>query len=82
MMFHDVKTAIKKHDGFNAFYTTPLKTKNTKNISVLSSVKPFICIPEHSQANKPTNYGFIPYISIFCYNNAITYFKRSSVKCI
>jgi len=50
MMFHDVKTNIKKHFGFNAFYTTLTKPKNTQNIGVLSYIKPAICILGLSQA--------------------------------
>lgn len=82
MTTHDVKPTLKNHFGFNAFHTTLINPKNTQNISVLSSIKPSICIPVSLQANKPTNYGFIPSISTICYNNAITYFKRSFLKCI
>lgn len=78
MITHDVKPTLKKHFGFNAFQTTPLTPENTPFIVAKSS----ICMLGHSQANQPTNYGFIPSISIICYNNAITYFKRSFLKCI
>jgi len=82
MITHDVKPTLKTHFGFNAFYTTPIKPKNTQNISVLSSVKPFMCIPAHSLAYLPQNYAKNPYFVLICYNNAITHFKGVLIKCI
>jgi len=82
MIFHDVKQPLKKNVGFNAFYTTLPQPKNNQNISVLSSIKYSICIRGYSQAYFPQNYAKNPHFCIICYNNAITYFKRSSVKCI
>lgn len=82
MTTHDVKTNIKKHFGFNTFHTTPINPKNTQNIALLSSIKPSICMRGYSQAYFPTNYAKNPYFTTICYNIAITYFKRSLVKCI
>ena len=82
MIISDVKSTIKNPNGFNSFYTTLIIHKNTQNIGVLSSIKPFMCICGYSQAYITSNYAKIPYFYLNCYNNAITYFKRSSVKCI
>lgn len=52
MMFHEYKHNIKKHFGFNAVYTTPIKLKTTQNIGVLSSINGSMCIPARSQASR------------------------------
>ncbi len=82
MTLHNDKLALNKHFGFSAVHTTPTNLKNTQNIALLSSIKPSICIPALSQANKPKNYDKNTHSYLNCYKNAISVLIGSFLKCI
>lgn len=82
MIVGDGKIHIKNPIGFTPFNTTFINSKSNENISVLSSVKPSICILGSLQDYYVTNYAKIPIYSTICYKNAITDLKKDFVKCI
>jgi len=83
-MFHDVKNGIKKNVGFSAFHTTPQNVDFPKSLTFnrrYRRKKPLYEYAGFYRHPNPQTTAFFP-IFLICYNNAITYFKRSFLKCI
>lgn len=82
MIFSEGKNSLKGVNGNSSFYTTQRSKKNVQNIGVLSSIKPFSCIPVSLLAYNLKNYRYLPYSIVCLYNINTEYKKRCKLKCI
>jgi hypothetical protein len=66
----------------SAFYTTLEKPENREKISLLSSIKPFICILGHKPAYESQNHKKRAVSYVLKYNLNTFYLNRRKIKCI